>query len=127
MEISIDINEHHLIFSTEEVINQSGLYLVIAHTDHGHKKLYIGQAEDILDRLDNHDPKQRACWQRHADKFNGLIEYLAHPYDGTKLERIRLETKIIRKYSPLCNKQPQSISFSNLYPRTVTRTRIQRT
>ena len=91
--ITVEVNGRRHVFQTREIKHRRGLYLVVVRVAGGYCKIYVGESEDIKDRIDNHDSKKKACWKSYGHPvFLGLY------YPHSKLVRQQLEQAIIRKY-----------------------------
>ena len=57
--------------------------------------LYVGQTEDIADRLSNHH-------KEHCFRRNGWTHILVHQESSERTRRL-IEADLIQKYRPACN------------------------
>ena len=78
--------------------DRSGLYVVMVNQ----KVLYIGQAENINQRLMQSHEKYD-CWIRHAS--GQPLKYAVYYYDdSTEQQRLGLESQLIAQHRPPCNR-----------------------
>lgn len=60
-----------------------------------HKRIYVGESEDVSDRLDNHH--KQLCFEREG--ANCICVFRKSDEDA----RLRIEKDLIDKYDPPCN------------------------
>ncbi len=104
--ITIKVNfqnqAHDLVFAGQYDFNKSFkdtfacVYTIIQVTSYGRKIIYVGQTDDINQRLYNHHKKD--CWRRYV-KNNALY---IHKEDNQSA-RLLIESLIIQQYNPPCN------------------------
>ena len=69
----------------------------IEKRDQNHREVYIGQTNELKDRIENHDK-----WD--CLEFNGVNCICIH-IDGDEASRLGKEADLIRHYKTPCNKQ----------------------
>lgn len=72
------------------------VYVIVQVTSYGRKIIYVGQTDNINERLLNHHKKD--CWRRYV-KNNSLYIYKENSLNS----RLLIESLIIRQYNPPCN------------------------
>lgn len=72
------------------------VYAIIQITNYGRKVIYVGQTEDINQRLFNHHKKD--CWRKYV-KSNSLYIFK----ENNQNSRLLIESLIIQQYNPPCN------------------------
>ena len=107
------IGPHRFNFYGEEEINPaiqrgSGLYAVlnvVGNKEKNYEIFYIGEAEDILERIERHDRKED--WKEYHNEKNGdAIEIFVMYTDPREIElRKHIEQFLIHEQQPALNVQ----------------------
>lgn len=86
--------------STDQIRNQSGVY-VVASAPHGlglRTWLDVGESGELRDRLDNHD--RRGCWFNNSPQ--GWVYFIHYCNEA---ERMRVEQELRRRLNPTCGER----------------------
>jgi len=80
-----------------------GVYRLVAKSDEKYPVFYVGQSEDLQDRLLNHlsASEPNSCIKRHLGNYSCFFRFLRV---GSAADRDRIEKQQIQKFSPTCNK-----------------------
>ena len=74
----------------------AGVYVILRDTAGG-TVLYVGETEDLKQRLSNHH--RQACFDRNN------WTHLAFLGEGSETQRLQIERDLMDKYQPVCNRQ----------------------
>ena len=108
----MSVNWGDLSFTDPELLNdgvdstESGVYAIMTKPDPQNKPktytiLYFGETHDFSDRVtDNHEKFD--CWQQYQK--SGLYYELYIMSNSSQTQRQTIESQLISKYGPICNK-----------------------
>ncbi|NPV82771.1 MAG: GIY-YIG nuclease family protein [Candidatus Aminicenantes bacterium] len=86
-------------YSSDKIPAYPGVYTVWCITDKGNYLLDVGQAENLHERIVNHDRKD--CWKRNC--YGQTAYYLAKEY--SEQARLNLEKRIREEHKPPCGEK----------------------
>lgn len=72
------------------------IYAIVQVTKYGRKIIYVGQTDDINQRISSHHKKN--CWKRYV-KSNALYIFK----ENSQNTRLLIESLIVQQYNPPCN------------------------
>lgn len=92
---------------TQENVNayaslKPGVYRLIYHSGDKYYVFYVGQSDNLQQRLTEHlnSSEPDTCIKKNIQNYACYFRYLEV---GTKAERDKIEAEQIKKYSPSCN------------------------
>ncbi|HXQ91802.1 MAG TPA: GIY-YIG nuclease family protein [Nitrososphaerales archaeon] len=89
--------------------NMAGVYTILTTKDAeknppGFSILYVGQTGNFAERGFPYEHERYRCWLRNSDSDEDKL-FIAMHDERYESERIRLESKIIERYKPVCNRK----------------------
>lgn len=87
------------VYNPNDFIQDSGIYLVADGREGKGIFLDVGQSENLVERLKNHDRKN--CWIKNStNSISYYVSYIKNDY-----EKSNLEIRIRANYNIICGKR----------------------